>query len=1464
MVSLLALIAASSAGAANDVRISQIYGGGGNSGAQFNADFVELFNNGSADVDVGGWTLSYTSTTGTFGNGQITLPAGTVIRSKGYLLVRMRARGTTGADYDADSGGPSIDMAATAGNIALLTAAQSGTTNNCASLNATLVDKVGYGSGATCPEGTVAAAPSNTTAIRRRDDGGLDADSNSADFYAGVPFPRSSRTRFSAIADLGSNPSADGWSITSTGSVASGVTTSSTASVAIGNPAWSLAANATSNTSIAASRTFTTAAVPGEVISLRLEHGAINSGASLKVEYLNGTATALTFQYVGGQSSYQVIDASGTVSSGVSTTNDALLLSLSLRGGSSYAFDLNAAGAPYARTGTLAGSATSISGVRITVANAGSANTVYMNDLRVERMRFSSTLSSWSIPNNNSTGQSKTFSVAAGSVPTGAKLETALVSLAGLTNNNLGDVEVFLVAPDGTQATVFSRVGSTNGSGSGDNSNFSGDFSFIDLASRSLWTVAAATDDTTIATGDYFPCAALTGARATFASVLGGRGMVGTWTLTVKDRASGNSTSLTSATVTLVVRPDIDSDGDGTLDSQDGCPNDPNKTAAGACGCGVADTDSDGDGTADCVDGCPSNAALTSPATYYLDADGDGFGGSTTTTACTSTPPSGYVATSTDCNDSSATVFPGAAELCDGVDQDCDGTADEGFTDTDGDGIADCVDPAVSYTMAGGSIPDATNATPPVITPLDRTFAVPANTVTAGIQDLTVRVVGLTHTWCGDVSISVITPGGITVPLVARAGFTGGTSQGDSSDYNGTYVFNDAATGNIWTAASAAGATVAIAGGNYFPSVSLTGARQQLDSAINGGAVAGTWTIRFADALNLDIGSFTSVSVDVVPVPDADGDGTADATDGCPNDPNKIAAGACGCGVADTDSDGDGTPNCNDGCPNDPNKIAAGACGCGVADTDSDGDGTPNCNDGCPNDPKKTNPGACGCGVSETDSDGDGTPNCNDGCPNDPNKTAAGSCGCSTPDTDANGNGIADCNDTPPGLALQVVGGGSSFGGASTLTVRVSCTAPIQPANQVRLSLAFDPAVVQVSQLRIPNGSPFQTIVNQTVNPVLGTIRHVASSESAIGSSFNALEIDFAVVAGGEACNQASIVSFTTIGGLASSLGTAAGQSTSVTGAALGALRVDGAGPAIEGLPATQTVSCDAGSIVGAVIAAPTLTSTDGCDGARSISLLIDLPDGSMLTAWPAGGLFPIGVTEITATSTDTLGNGTVVTREITVLDQQLIDLGISLGGSFAGASTRSIRVTVGNDTQIVQVACSGPNGTIEGVAIPASVQPPCIVVKDVAHSLAEAGLATQDGTRWTADAELRQGDSNDDGKVDILDFALFVSVRGSVVDAAAVSNFNADATISNADLSFISLHFFQVSETCGSLSNDPPAERVKVKDLRRAGMGHLAVGDLNGDGWLDQQDVVHYLQFGAPAPVVQDLSRAAPTAPPG
>lgn len=66
-----------------------------------------------------------------------------------------------------------------------------------------------------------------------------------------------------------------------------------------------------------------------------------------------------------------------------------------------------------------------------------------------------------------------------------------------------------------------------------------------------------------------------------------------------------------------------------------------------------------------------------------------------------------------------------------------------------------------------------------------------------------------------------------------------------------------------------------------------------------------------------------------------------------------------------SDTDGDGVPDEDDGCPNDPNKIEPGICGCGMLDTDTDGDDTVDCDDPCPNDANKVEPGVCGCGISE-------------------------------------------------------------------------------------------------------------------------------------------------------------------------------------------------------------------------------------------------------------------------------------------------------------------------------------------------------------------------------------------------------------------------------------------------------------------------------------------------------------------
>ena len=75
-------------------------------------------------------------------------------------------------------------------------------------------------------------------------------------------------------------------------------------------------------------------------------------------------------------------------------------------------------------------------------------------------------------------------------------------------------------------------------------------------------------------------------------------------------------------------------------------------------------------------------------ATWYRDADGDGFGNaSNTVSACTA--PSGYIGVAGDCNDNSAAVRPGATEVCNNIDDNCTGGIDEGF-DADNDGYTTC------------------------------------------------------------------------------------------------------------------------------------------------------------------------------------------------------------------------------------------------------------------------------------------------------------------------------------------------------------------------------------------------------------------------------------------------------------------------------------------------------------------------------------------------------------------------------------------------------------------------------------------------------------------------------------------------------------------------------------------------------------------------------------------------------
>ena len=100
---------------------------------------------------------------------------------------------------------------------------------------------------------------------------------------------------------------------------------------------------------------------------------------------------------------------------------------------------------------------------------------------------------------------------------------------------------------------------------------------------------------------------------------------------------------------------------------------------------GIADcmvNDKDGDGIADGPDNCPTEF---NPA--QADNDLDNFGD-----VCDADDDNDQVADEDDCAPEDATVFPGAEEICDATDNNCNFLVDEGFADADGDGWKDCVD----------------------------------------------------------------------------------------------------------------------------------------------------------------------------------------------------------------------------------------------------------------------------------------------------------------------------------------------------------------------------------------------------------------------------------------------------------------------------------------------------------------------------------------------------------------------------------------------------------------------------------------------------------------------------------------------------------------------------------------------------------------------------------------------------
>ncbi len=189
LASLPLVLAAWAAPSSAAVLISQVYGGGGNAGATYTNDFVELCNNGPTAVNLAGMSLQYAATAGTSWTNSTNLTGS--IPAGGYFLVQMASGGANGVALPTPDQTGATNLAAGAGKVALMnttTVITAGTA--CPVGNANLLDFVGFGPATNCSEGTPTAQLSATLSAKRASC--TDTNQNNVDFTVAVPDPRNS------------------------------------------------------------------------------------------------------------------------------------------------------------------------------------------------------------------------------------------------------------------------------------------------------------------------------------------------------------------------------------------------------------------------------------------------------------------------------------------------------------------------------------------------------------------------------------------------------------------------------------------------------------------------------------------------------------------------------------------------------------------------------------------------------------------------------------------------------------------------------------------------------------------------------------------------------------------------------------------------------------------------------------------------------------------------------------------------------------------------------------------------------------------------------------------------------------------------------------------------------------------------------------------------------------------------
>ena len=283
------------------------------------------------------------------------------------------------------------------------------------------------------------------------------------------------------------------------------------------------------------------------------------------------------------------------------------------------------------------------------------------------------------------------------------------------------------------------------------------------------------------------------------------------------------------------------------------------------------------------------------------------------------------------------------------------------------------------------------------------------------------------------------------------------------------------------------------------------------------------------------------------------------------------------------------------------------------------------------------------------------------------------------------------------------------------------------------------------------------------------------------------------------------------------------------------------------------SVNADAGGC-DALVALTPPTATDNCDPDVEFTAVRD--DGLTLADPYTGTVI------VTWTGTDDCGNSSTCDQLVTVSEFNELVVDVQLQGVSAGPFTRCITFELHNcttlDSETAEVVTSFSGGLASDVLLLVPCGDwDCITARDRLHTLRRTiDPLTITGTQYTASFtggdQLIGGNLNDPSNViDIFDFGLFASefnnnygtADTNCSTAAPHADISGNGVVFVEDFTFITTNFLATSEPncCGQpgiAGDETPVISISVADLNSMGLGHLAAGDLNGDGWLDPLDM--------------------------